>query len=168
MHNRSYSIAKNLDINHIIYHSNFIPEYCVREDWLEKSIKFWKEFLADKGNDINIYIENFVDNDPDLLCELYDKINDIRIKICLDIGYANCNSKVDIVDWINILGERIGHVHLHNNNGNWDNHWDLYKGTVDMEDTIKLLESTRYNMTYTIEADYIESIKFLKEKNLIK
>lgn len=78
--------------------------------------------MSDKPNDLHIYIENFVDNDPYMVVELCEQINDKRVMLCFDTGHACSNSNMDVVDWINSLGSFIGHAHIHNNDGNWDYH----------------------------------------------
>lgn len=49
-----------------------------------------------------------------------DVVNDHRLKICLDVGHAHCNSKMEVEDWIRTLGDRIYYFHLHNNHGKQD------------------------------------------------
>lgn len=159
--NQSFTTAGALGINHIVYHSDYIPGHSNRREWIRRSVALWQEFMSDKPGDLRIYIENFVDNDPDIMAELCEKINDKRVMLCLDTGHACSNSNVDVVDWVNTLGSFIGHVHIHNNDGNWDYHWPLGKGILDMEQILHVLESKVPSTTYTIEADYSLSLQWL-------
>lgn len=159
--NQSYDIAKALGVKNIVFHSDYIPGLSKRREWIQRSIGLWQEFMSDKPDDLHIYIENFVDNDPTILAELCDKINDSRVMICLDTGHVCANSNVGVVDWIRTLGSFIGHTHIHNNDGKGDYHWPLGKGILDMEEVLRLLESKPLNTTYTIEADYALSLEWL-------
>jgi sugar phosphate isomerase/epimerase len=74
--------------------------------------------MSDKPENLHIYIENFVDNDPYMMRELCERINDKRVRLCLDTGHVCANSNVEVTDWISILGGFIGHANIHNNDGN--------------------------------------------------
>lgn len=161
LYNQSFATAEALGINHIVFHSDYIPGHSNRREWLHRSIALWQEYMSDKPENLYIYIENFVDNDPYIMAELCEKINDKRVMLCLDTGHACSNSNVDVADWISILGSFIGHTHIHNNDGNWDYHWPLGKGILDMEQILHLLEAKTLNTTYTIEADYSLSLEWL-------
>ena len=165
--NQSFVIAQAFGINHIVFHSDYIPGYSKQQEWLPCTIDFWQEYMSDKPENLHIYIENFVDNDPDMMAKLCDKINDNRVRLCLDTGHASSNSNVDIVDWIDSLGSFIGHAHIHNNDGKWDYHWPLGKGILDMEQILFKFESKTPNITYTIEADYLLSLKWLSEHGFL-
>ncbi|KKH63865.1 hypothetical protein DU75_09315, partial [Methanosarcina mazei] len=154
--NQSFNTAKALGINHIVFHSDYIPGYSQKKEWLLRSIALWQEYMLDKPPNLHIYIENFVDNDPDIMAELCEKINDTRVKLCLDTGHACANSKVNVGTWISTLGSFIGHAHIHNNDGNWDCHWPLGKGILDMKHILDTFHSKAPNTTYTIEADYLQ------------
>lgn len=64
-----------------------------------------------------ICIENQFESDSELLLKLIDEVNDNKVKICLDIGYAHANSNVPVEEWIKALKDRIVYYHLHNNHG---------------------------------------------------
>lgn len=117
--------------------------------------------MSDKPENLHIYIENFVDNDPDMMAKFWDKIHDNRVKLSLDTGHASSNSNVEIVDWIDSLGSSIGHAHIHNNDGKWDYHWPLGEGILDMEQILLYFESKTPDITYTIEADLFIIVKMV-------
>lgn len=160
--NQSFVIAKSFGISHIVFHSDYIPGYSNRHEWLPRSIALWQEYMSDKPENLHVYIENFLDNNPDMMAELCEKIDDKRVMLCLDTGHACSNSNVDVVDWISSCSNFIGHAHIHNNDGNWDYHWPLGKGILDMEQILHRFESKiPSDITYTIEADYSLSLEWL-------
>ena len=150
------SICKELNIRDLVLHDGYIP-FIYQKEWHRKrSVKFWREFAEEIPKDFSVYIENVFDDEPGLLCDIIDEIGDSRYKICLDIGHANAvgpGGIEDILNWLKVMGERIGHLHLHNNDGRGDNHGDINSGTMEID---KVLEGIRkycpYDVTMTIES----------------
>ncbi len=131
------------------------------EHHIESAVTFWRGFLADKGDELAVYIENMVDDDPSLLAALCDRVADDRFRLCLDVGHAHCNSSTPVAVWIAMLAGRIGHVHLHNNDGQRDSHWPLCRGTLDMGAALQQLQSEAPDATYTLECDFAPSLEWL-------
>ena len=116
---RTLSGVPGTGIKHMVVHSGYIPNLYYKEWHLEKSVEFWKEYMADKPETFYLYIENVFEDEPYLLKNMIDDIGDTRVKMCLDTGHVNASSQkcYSILDWIRELGDRIGHVHIHNNYG---------------------------------------------------
>ncbi len=50
-------------------------------------------------------------------------VDDPRFGLCLDVGHANTRvSETPPLDWIAPMAPWLRHVHLHNNDGDWDLH----------------------------------------------
>lgn len=118
-------IASILKIDHIIFHSQINPY--LNQPYLRKlnnsqAKEFWDGLLEDvneyKGT---ILIENIFEETPEMLYELITHLNHERIKINLDIGHANLG-KVGLEEWIRILRDYIHYIHIHSNNGEYDEH----------------------------------------------
>jgi sugar phosphate isomerase/epimerase len=120
---------------------------------------------------MHVHIENSMDDDCTLIQDLVDSINHLNFSACLDIGHVNVHSTKSIEFWIKGLNKRIGHVHLHNNDGSFDNHYGLNRGTIDMLKVLEMLKINCPNSTWTLEIvdvkDLIESINFLKINGFI-
>ena len=167
LYNESYEYACFHAIDKIVFHANYVAGRETRPAWINRQASFWKQFLQDKPENIRVYIENFVDETPELMAQLHDAINDPRVKLCLDTGHACCNSGIHVLDWIKILGRRIEHVHLHNNDGESDKHWPLGRGILDCREVIeKLLEYANLS-TIVLEGDFNESLIWLRENGLL-
>ena len=153
--NEAHAVAEKLRIKKMVVHSGHMPLLYFKEWHKEKSLYFWQEFMKDKPEDFVIYIENVFEDEPLMMKEIIEELNDSRIQICLDVGHANAVTceDFDIHDWIRILGPMIGHFHLHNNDGKEDLHGPLDRGTMDM---IAVLDSIktycRPDVTMTIES----------------
>ncbi len=160
--------AMQAGVKRMVVHSGYIPFVYFPEWHVEKSVTFWKDFLSDKPADFQILIENVLDDDPYMQLEIAEKADDPRIRLCLDTGHANVASKPSyrIADWIRILGPYLTHFHLHNNDGNNDQHRPLTDGIMDLEEILSLIDMyCPEDATLTVESYECEdSIIWLKEK----
>jgi len=178
MFNYAYEIAKELRCTEIIVHNGYIPGTSWISGWVNRSVLFWKEFFSDKDDSIVMCIENQFEEDSDIMMMEVDAVNDPRLKICLDIGHANCNSNMKVEDWIKTLGNRIHYFHLHNNHGkqnikglNNDEHLALKNGTIDIEKIFYLAEEYCPDAIWSLECGveyFDESIKNLKDMGYLK
>ena len=109
------------------------------------------------------------EKDLSVLKELFDKVNNNILSICLDIGHANCYSNQSLEEIIKLLGNRIGHLHLSNNDGKKDSHCGFNNGNIDVINTLNLIDKYCDNPSMTIEVtdfnEAIESIEFIMERN---
>lgn len=157
--NEAYEVCQRLGINKMVVHTGFVPLMYHKEWHLEKSKEFWKRFLEDKDENFEIYIENVFEDEPYLMRDLVDAIEDKRASICLDVGHANAmtNSEHSVEQWIKVLGKRIKHIHIHNNDGTGDTHNSIEQGTLNWKEIIALLNSYgAENYTITVESRYAE------------
>lgn len=161
----AYQRAREFGSCRIIYHTGFIPKTYSPEEWLENSIAFWTDFMKDKSDDIQVHIENVYEDDLILMTQLLDAVNSPVFSACLDIGHVNANSSKSLEYWIKGLNKRIKHIHLHNNNGSYDNHNGLLNGTIDMENTLRLLKETVPHASCALEVfdaeEIVSSLEFL-------
>ncbi|WP_313757010.1 sugar phosphate isomerase/epimerase [Tissierella sp.] len=118
-------VAKELDIDYLIFHSQINPY--LNQPFLRKlnntqNKEFWEEILKEvpdyKGL---ILLENIFEETPMMLKELIETINLTNIKVNLDIGHAKLG-KVSIEEWIRELKEYIVYIHIHSNDGLYDEH----------------------------------------------
>ncbi len=152
---QAYQAARDLGINRMVVHSGYMPLLYFKDWHHAKSVEFWRMYMADKPDEFSIYIENVFEDEPCMMHRLIEDIGDSRVGICLDIGHANAvtSEDYDIMDWIQILGPQIRHFHLHNNDGNHDQHASLDQGIMNMDvvmDTIR--HCCRQDVTMTIES----------------
>ena len=152
-HMESVEICRELGVRKLILHSGWIPSMYFPSWQVEKSVEYWKELVVKAGKDFTICVENVFEAEPDTLIEIIDGAGDPRLKICLDVGHANAVKTTGTVEeWIEKMGERIGHFHLHNNDGGSDSHGELTDGALDMEKILRLAEKRCPDATYTIES----------------
>lgn len=168
-YNQAYFVAKKLGADRIVFHSCYYEDIYFKDVYINNSLDFWREFLSDKDESIKIHIENIYEKDLLVLKELVDKVNSNIFSICLDIGHANCYSNQSLEEIIKLLGNRIGHLHLSNNDGKKDSHCGFNNGNIDVINTLNLIDKYCDNPSMTIEVtsfiEAIESIGIIMERN---
>lgn len=83
------ALAARLGVRRIVVHGGFIPYVYFPEWYVEQSICFWKEFLADAPDDLLLAVENVMEPGPEMLVEIARGVDDPRLGLCLDVGHAN-------------------------------------------------------------------------------
>jgi sugar phosphate isomerase/epimerase len=163
---KSCETALEIGAENIVFHSSYMPFLggSYTEVWAEKCASFFEE-LAEKYS-LRIYIENSQDISPGPLRMLMDRISNPRIGVCLDLGHVNY-TPVPPEMWFDTLGDRIGYIHLSDNNSAYDEHLPLGEGTVDWEKVDGLWKQLNRKVPLTLEVggpDGVrKSIAFLKE-----
>lgn len=145
-----YDCAKVIDAKYIVYHTGFIKNTYFYETWLSNSLIFWQEFLADKDDSIKIFIENVFEDEIEHLVELVKIIDKSHFKICLDLGHANIQTK-NIFEWLEKTKDYLGHLHIHNNDGNKDLHQSLLTGELDYLKILEYLNKENLDISLCLE-----------------
>jgi sugar phosphate isomerase/epimerase len=75
------------------------------------------------------------------------------LKLTLDIGHANIGSPHGqrIMQFIDQFGQRIGHVHVSDNAGRFDEHLPIGEGNIDFHKVAGALKKAGYDDTVTLE-----------------
>ena len=127
MHDRAFVVAQNL-----------------------KSLSALVE--AGRKTGVGVMVENVPAgfNTPEQLGELLDALPDLGLH--LDIAHANLRVEVNTTEAILArYADRLQHVHLHDNNGQADQHLPLGAGTIDVPRMVRALRNSRYDGTITLE-----------------
>jgi len=151
----AYEATAAMGLTRMVVHTGYIPLMYHKSWHLDRSFAFWKRFMADKPADFRLYIENVFDDEPLMMRDLIDGLEDFRVRMCLDVGHAHVVTvpEYDVYQWIEILGSRIGHFHLHNNDGSADTHQSFTDGTLDMERIMGCIKThCDDDVTFTIES----------------
>ena len=168
----AYKISTLLNCPNLILHHGYIPGTSSPSNWVKRAKIFFNEFLSDKDNSISIHIENQFEHTPVLISEVVSAVNDSRLKICLDVGHANCNSKTSVLNWIEQLNDKISFAHLHNNNGLTDQHLNFTSGTIDFKEICFTLEKYSPDCIWGIETNSLDdtdrSIQWLIDNHYLQ
>ena len=85
--------------------------------------------------------------------ELDEIVGDTDLGICFDIGHANTTGQID--EMIDTFGKRIKNIHIHDNNGDKDEHLTIGTGSIDFRKVLKKLKF--YDRNYVIESKNYDS-----------
>lgn len=146
-------IGKELNVDYIIFHSQINPylNHLSQRNLTNIQTKnFWEKILKEipdyKGI---ILLENIFEEEPEMLTELIETINLPNVKINLDIGHAKLG-KVSLEEWIKELKDHIDYIHVHSNDGLYDNHESPSRSEI--QDLYNLLD--KYNINPVLSLEY--------------
>ncbi len=154
MKNASYLGAPMIVVHpctHLNYEENADELFEYNLDFYRRLIPYAREF------GIKIAIENIgrvsVTSTPERLGKLYDTLNDPVFTVCFDVGHCLLQG-VDPAEAIRVLDNRLvnGCTHVHDNDGNGDNHTLPYYGAVKWEEVMAALADIGYKGELNYEA----------------
>lgn len=99
----------------------------------------------------NMFPRNMLGVEPDDFEEIFMSFP--TLKLTLDTGHANIDGRRGkrLKEFADRFGERIGHLHFSDNNGKFDGHLAVGKGTVNFAKLVRQLKATGYDDTLTLE-----------------
>lgn len=152
----------------MVVHTGFIPTVYYPEWFVEKSVEFWRDFLQEVPEGMTLCLENVMEPSPQIPVDIVRQVADPRLRLCLDVGHANAElSHTPVTQWVEQCLPYLRHLHLHNNQGGWDLHDPLARGTVPMEEILRTLDGLPH-LTYTLETlQAEENVLWLLEKGFL-
>jgi len=154
----TYEMAKELKPEILVMHSGIdgdIKKWKLMDFWMEETTNFWKnEIKKYEKEGIKIVIENLVEEEPDILNKLCDAVNSHFFALCLDIGHLNVFSELSPSNWVKRMDKKLQYVHLHDNNGENDEHLPVGKGNIDFENFFDSLKNSENDITIALELDH--------------
>jgi sugar phosphate isomerase/epimerase len=117
---------------------------------------------AAKENGVLVALENMPDMPISMVTtpeELLASIEGTEIKICFDLGHANTTGNIESYF---ALKDRIVNIHIHDNNGKYDQHLAIGNGNIDFKSILPKLSS--YKGRYVIEARTLDDAPLSKSR----
>lgn len=152
---QSFEIGKAINAKTILFHSGYKG---TRHEGSIKNFKsnfigFWKEFIKDfERAGITAVIENVFEPTPEFIAEIEENIASDNLKLAIDTGHVNLyapNTKLE--DWINLYGNRLKHMHIHNNYQKNDDHNSLQNGTINFENILNYIKQKEITASIVFE-----------------
>ena len=166
---QSFEAAMAVGAKHVNFHSGHkgMHHRVSIEKNCQTSIKFWKEYIKQfEDNGVVDVLENVLDFDYEHIKTIVDEVNSPFLKVCLDTGHANLCSTISPQDWIKTYGDRLQHMHLHNNFKTNDDHNGIKYGTVNFLGIVDTLKSENLNPYIVFEIfdkkELVESVEIFK------
>jgi sugar phosphate isomerase/epimerase len=139
----------------IVCHPSFDDRYYVSCDdlWLENSVNFWRQLLPlAKDAGTIIALENVYEKEPHILRRLFEMLFCDELCFCFDTGHFNVFSYTPLKTWMEQMGRYIGHLHLHDNFGKFDEHLPVGAATFPFDQFFAALKMMQARPTITLEA----------------
>jgi sugar phosphate isomerase/epimerase len=129
--------------------------------WLDNSVMAWSGVLEVCGS--KLFLENTADRSPLAIRRLLDLLPADRAGMCLDVGHWHHSGMGagwrNLDRWLDIAGDRAGHLHIHDNDGTADQHLPLGLGEIDYVRVWELLRDRGLDPSATIENHYSEALE---------
>ncbi len=159
-----------LEARTLVFHpgnSTAIERFSPRSAWKYnlESIRRLVGYADNYG--VEIMVENVPEPFPYILKSVrdferfFDEMGD-DIRMVLDVAHANIRGETE--EFVESFGDRIGHVHVSDNDGESDVHLQIGEGTIDWEETIDMLKESKFDGWVTVESysGVEESLAFLE------
>jgi sugar phosphate isomerase/epimerase len=139
----------------IVCHPSFDEKYYIssEEQWLISSLETWNcliEYV--RGTETIIAMENVHERGPHQLLPLFDALDSQYIRFCFDTGHANAFGGAPYQEWVEILGDRLGEIHIHDNDGTTDQHLPVGEGNFPFRELLALVRRKNLTPILTVEA----------------
>jgi sugar phosphate isomerase/epimerase len=157
----SINLASKIDASVVVVHPGHMA-FLAREfpdEIMKNSLKSLKEcskYAEEHG--ISLCVENMPDMEG-LICknldELYELTQELEVLMTLDVGHAhNMGLSVDEM----LKYDNIGHIHLSDNDGSFDNHDAIGSKNIDFELLFKRLNKEKFEGICVIEVKQQDEI----------
>ena len=136
---------------------SLIRNVSYRDRFARAAAEFWVPFADEAGkHGITIVLENLWEPGPELHKQVIEQANHPHLKASFDNGHALVFSQRPASEWIEVLGSDLGHCHLHDNDGTYDQHLAIGAGTEDWPLLLKALETHAEDAVIVLESDDLE------------
>lgn len=155
---RTIALCRRLEIPLVTVHPGFVQgiAFLDKARALERTKDSVKELAAfARDNAVTIAIENMpasINATCTTAQELLEVVDGAGVGICFDLGHANTSGQTSQL--LAFMG-RFRNVHLHNNEGQWDQHNEIDDGTADIENVVRALSGS-YRGNIIIESTDLE------------
>ena len=144
------ALAKGYGAEKIVIHGGYNPQMYYPCWYTEQSALFWKDFLREDPG-VDIVLENVLEEQPEMMTEIFREVDNPRLRMCLDVGHVNAYSPVPVEEWVSACAEFLSHFHIHNNDGTQDAHCAPGEGTISMAALLRQAQTLCTEATFTLE-----------------
>ncbi len=148
---RYFRVFEKLCVKYVTIHAYWPSGLFSEEDGVQFQVETLKKLvkIAKKYN-LRIMYES-LDTKKDSLKNVEKIIKKVPgLYFHLDIGHTNLYGRIP-VSFIRRFREKLVHIHMHDNNGEEDEHKSLGKGNINFKKIIKELKKIGYDKTITLE-----------------
>ncbi len=166
---QSMEIARKLGVKGVVFHTNCNPMLSAVEydqHMIELTCLFLERLLK-RYSDIQIYMENMFDADPEVLLKISERMHLFEnYGVCLDYAHASI-SKTEVGVWVEKLAPYVKHLHINDNDLKKDLHLAVGTGQIDWRQFVEYYKNYFTECSVLIETNMPDlqraSLEFLKQ-----
>ncbi|MEF3697130.1 sugar phosphate isomerase/epimerase family protein [Desulfolutivibrio sp.] len=160
---RAMDVARGYRPTHLVGHAAYDRFLYIRSyaDWRDRAVQTWVEVLKSWPDHPPLHLENVHETDPGtvagLALALRERLPESagRIGVCFDIGhwhsFAGGHALRNFDVWAEALAPVLTHLHLHDNDGTFDQHLAPGTGTIPWPTVFAALNGSGLTPTVTFE-----------------
>ena len=139
--------------------------WAIKEQWMENSLQTWEPLAATfKREGTRLMLENVYEKTPLEILPLIENLKSHGVGFCLDIGHQAVFGSVPLSQWVQSMSRHLQQLHLHDNNGEQDDHWGLGLGNINIQRLFNELDSLGIHpLAVTLEPHKEEDLKISLE-----
>lgn len=130
---QSMELARRLGVKGVVFHTNYNPyllSASYKKYFIDTTVKELSKLL-EEYSDIEIYIENMFDTEPDILEGISKELAHYKnYGVCLDWAHVNVYGHNN-AEWIEYLSPYVKHIHINDNDFTDDLHLPIGDGNID-------------------------------------
>lgn len=128
--------------------------------WREHAVRFFPRLIAIAATfNCRLAIENIYEEDPGSLVKLVDTLDSEWFGHCYDVGHWHLFGRRPMAEWLEAIGPKLFHLHLHDNHGRADEHLPVGDGTIDFLPLQQFLSNQSTWPSATLEAHSEDHLK---------
>lgn len=140
------------------------------DEWLSRSCETWSDFICSDPLTTPLFLENTYERTTKPLVDLVGVLPVERVAHCFDVGhwysFAKGAQRNDLIEWLDAFSPRLGHLHLHDNDGSEDQHLALGAGSIPLLEVFDYIQKKGLHPSATLEPHtedaFPASIEFLE------
>lgn len=156
------ALAGQLNANIMVIHPGYdkwrYPN--LAETWGDLASVFFRPLVIQaQACGCRLAIENIYEETPETLVRLADSVDSPWFGHCFDIGHWHLFGRENLPEWLEAIGPRLLHLHLHDNHGRADEHLPVGAGTIDFTPLQNFLARRSALPSITLEAHSFDHLQ---------
>lgn len=128
-----------------------------QKEMFELNVAFMRELVTyAKGFGVTVCLENMPMRNLSIstaaeILDFVKYIDEDNFKVCLDTGHSAVTSGADVGQYVRLLGDYLKALHVHDNNGEKDEHKPMGEGIIDWQGFATALKDIGFDGAFSIE-----------------
>jgi len=139
---QALDFADGIQAKEIIFLSTFLPIIRLPmydEDWVARSIDFWRAFMQTVDPSLTISLCNTFEAHPDYLVQVVEGVGRQNFRLAFDLGHFLVFAEISLLAWLRRITTACSTVYVHSNDGKVDTHAEPFQGIL-RQDQVALLK----------------------------